>query len=57
MAELEAQAAAEDRLLFQLQRDREGGPGSLVRPGPRSPASRSSPFTGSWPRMVWGRGG
>ena len=33
------------------------GPGSLVRPGPRSPASNSSPFTGSWPKRRLGRRG
>ena len=31
------------------------GPGSLVRPGPHSPASSSSPFTGSWSGMRWRR--
>ena len=31
------------------------GPGSLVRPGPHSPASSSSPCTSSWPGMRWRR--
>ena len=33
------------------------GPGSLVRPGPRSPASISMPFSGSWPKRRLGRRG
>ena len=33
------------------------GPGSLVRPGPRSPASNNSPFTVSWPKRRLGRRG
>ena len=33
------------------------GPGSLLRPGPPSPASNSSLFTGSWPRRRLGRRG
>ena len=33
------------------------GPRSLVRPGPRSPASISTPFTGSWPKRRLGRRG
>ena len=54
MAELEAQvAAAEDRASGPAS----AGPGgSLVRPGPRSPASSSSLSNGSWPRKRLGRG-
>ena len=58
LVELEEKlAAAEERLVEVLRRDRDEGTGSLVRPGPRSPASNSSPFSGSWPRMRWRRGG
>ena len=59
LAKLEAKlAAAEERLLAALQGGTgKRGPGSLLRLGPSSPASNSSPFTGSWPRMLWGRGG
>ena len=57
LVELEEKlAAAEGRPLEVLRQEREG-PGSLVTPGPRSPASNSSPFTGSWPTTLWGRGG
>ena len=54
VAELETQvAAAEDRLLVQLQREREEGTrGSRGRPGPHSPASSSSPCTGSLARKA-----
>ena len=40
---------------FSFSGNRRRGPGSLVRPGPHSPASSSSPFTGSWPGMRWRR--
>ena len=54
LVELEEKlAAAEEGLLRWSGR----GPGSLVRLAPRSPALNSLPFTGSWPRMRWGRGG